>query len=142
MSKTQSKLLFQGVEISSVNFDSQHFYDGKSPINFDVIPKIFYNKMGDDEFKIIMLVNISSDGFFNIDLNAIGGFNIIDPNNEIKSKQKESFANLNAPAIMFPYVRAFIATFTGNIGTVIPRINLPTQFFDQTLEIIDLNETD
>jgi hypothetical protein len=37
---------------------------------------------------------------------------------------------------MFPYVRSFISTFTGNLGAVMNRILLPTRFFKGDLEII------
>ena len=41
---------------------------------------------------------------------------------------------------MFPYVRSFVATLTVNLVNVLPRLNLPTQFFNSELEEIDLNE--
>jgi len=47
---------------------------------------------------------------------------------------KKVFVNINAPAIMFPYVRAFITTLTTNLGNVTSPLIIPTQFFKGELE--------
>ena len=138
--KNQSKLSFNGVEITNVHFDSQEYYDGKSSIKFDILPKIFYETKDHNSYKIIMVVDIIAEKFFNLRLNALGSFKINDEELELSEEQKKFFINLNSPAIMFPYVRSFVATFTGNLGNVIPRLNLPTQFFDTDLDEIDINE--
>lgn len=138
--KNQSKLSFKGVEFTNVHFDSQRFYDGKSPIKFDIIPKIFYDSNNTDSYKIVMVASIMAENFFSLNLHALGVFMINDPDKELTDEQRNFFINLNSPAIMFPYVRSFVATLTGNLGNVLPRLNLPTQFFDSQLEQIDLNE--
>jgi preprotein translocase subunit SecB len=47
---------------------------------------------------------------------------------------KKVFVDINAPAIMFPYVRAFITTLTTNLGNVTSPLIIPTQFFKGELE--------
>lgn len=58
---------------------------------------------------------------------------------ELVQNLKKSFVNTNAPAIMFPYVRAFIAMLTSNLGNVTGALNIPPQFFKGDLEeLVDL----
>jgi preprotein translocase subunit SecB len=47
---------------------------------------------------------------------------------------KKSSVNTNAPAILFLYVRAFIAKLTSNLGNGSGALNIPPQFFKGDLE--------
>lgn len=51
-----------------------------------------------------------------------------------KIKEETKIVNSNSPAIMFPYVRAFISTLTTNLGNVTGPLLIPTQFFRGELE--------
>jgi preprotein translocase subunit SecB len=48
--------------------------------------------------------------------------------------------NINAPAIMFPYIRAFISNLTSNLGNIIQTITLPPYFFGKEIEILNIKE--
>ena len=51
-------------------------------------------------------------------------------------KEIKPFIDINAPAIMFPYVRAFLSTLTANLGAGFPPIILPPQIFQGELEVL------
>ena len=63
-------------------------------------------------------------GSLNIFLNIEGKFEF---NKDLTDSEKDSFFNINAPAILFPYVRAYISTLTSLSGInpiILPTINL------------------
>lgn len=63
-------------------------------------------------------------GSLNIFLNIEGKFEF---NKDLTDSEKDSFFNINAPAILFPYVRAYIYTLTSLSGInpiILPTINL------------------
>ena len=63
-------------------------------------------------------------GSLNIFLNIEGKFEF---NKDLTDSEKDSFFNINAPAILFPYVRAYISTLTSLSGInpiMLPTINL------------------
>lgn len=64
---------------------------------------------------------------------ALGTFEL---KGDFDEKTKKSFVNINAPAIMFPYLRSFISTLTSNLGNVTGTLTIPTQFFKGELEEI------
>jgi preprotein translocase subunit SecB len=86
-----------------------------------------------------MEVFIHCDKFFDLNLVAIGNFEF---DNEFSDEElKKNFVNANAPAIMFPYVRAFVTTITSNLGNVTGPLTIPTQFFQGELPEIEHDET-
>jgi preprotein translocase subunit SecB len=127
----QIKLSFHGVDIMNVNYNSQKQYNNQEMIDFSVSPKVFYPEDEKKQFKILMDVNLKCKEHFELTLVAIGHFEL---DVEIEEPQKKVFVNLNAPAIMFPYVRSFITTLTSNLGNVTVPIILPTQFFNGEME--------
>jgi len=59
-------------------------------------------------------INVVTDGFFEFD-------------NDLSETDKNSFFNVNAPAILFPYIRAYVTALTALSGippVVMPTINL------------------
>lgn len=133
--KNQPKLKFLGVDIASVDFKSGKPFDDirkKPNLKFGIEPKIFLPENQPACFKIIMNLFLEIEGHFKIDLLAIGNFEI----KNADANSRNSFININAPAIMFPYVRAFVATLTANMGRSAFSLNLPTQFFHGELEEI------
>ncbi len=128
----QPSLKFHGVNFVDVHFRALNQYDNKTGIDLKVEPKVFYPSQEDSlVFRIIMDVKLSCPDFFDIKLLAIGDFEFDKefPDNELK----KSFINANAPAIMFPYVRAFVANLTANVGNITGTLNIPTQFFSGDL---------
>lgn len=59
---------------------------------------------------------------------------------EMSPEETDTLIRLNAPAIAFPYLRAFISTLTANLGGSHPTINLPPYFFD--MEQVRIDEID
>ncbi len=131
----QIQLKFHGVDfpIINLNSDKPFIQNEDNKIDFDIVPKVFYPKDQPEYFKIIQEIKLSSDNHFNLFILAIGTFEL---KNDIDDKIKKSFVNINAPAIMFPYIRAFISTLTTNLGNVTGPLNIPTQFFKGDLEEI------
>ncbi len=75
--------------------------------------KIFKLKLG-------LEINEPGDEIY-LKIVAVGSYVF---NEEIEEKMLDSFFYLNAPAILFPYLRAYISTLTTLSG--IPSVNLPT----------------
>lgn len=70
-----------------------------------------------------MTINDKNDSL-KIFLNIEGQFEF---DKDLTDPVKESFFNVNAPAILFPYVRAYISTLTALSGInpiILPTINL------------------
>lgn len=68
-------------------------------------------------------INDKSDSL-DIFLNVEGKFEF---DKDLTDSEKDSFFNINAPAILFPYVRAYISTLTSLSGInpiMLPTINL------------------
>lgn len=129
----QIQLKFHGVDFPIINLSSDEPFvsNGDKSININISPKVFYPKEQPEFFKIIQEIELSSDKFFNLFIVAVGTFEL---KAGIDEKIKKSFVNINAPAIMFPYIRAFISTLTTNIGNVTGTVTIPTQFFKGELE--------
>ena len=127
----QPKLMFHGVDILNIKFDTYNQYDNKTGIDLNIEPKVFYETNEPTQFKIIMEVSLNCDNFFSLNLVGIGNFEF--DTEFIDKNLKKSFVNANAPAIMFPYIRAFINTLTSNLGMVTGSLIIPTQFFQGDL---------
>jgi len=82
--------------------------------------KVFSNK---NSFKIIFYLTVE-DKKFNLDIEAV--FNFI-TDEEITEEFKQShFPKINAPAIGYPYLRAFVSNLTLQSGVapaILPTIN-------------------
>lgn len=136
----QPKLMFHGVDFINIKFDSNQQYDNEAGIDLNIEPKVFCPDDNDNFFKIFMEISIHCEGFFDLNLVGIGNFEF---DKEFEDPElKKTFVNVNAPAIMFPYVRSFITTLTSNLGNVTGAIVIPTQFFQGDLPelLIDENE--
>ena len=131
--KVQPILKFQGVDIVNVtvNLLNSFNHEEKPAIDLTIVPKVFYPEDRPNEFTIIVDLKVSAKEYFNIAVVAFGGFMLNKPANDPDSKP---FIDINAPAIMFPYVRSFISTLTANLGEGFPPIILPPQLFQGELE--------
>ena len=129
----QIQLKFHGVDFPVINLKSENPFV-QSPgniINIEIKPKVFYPTEQPDYFKIIQEVTLSSSNFFELFIISVGTFEL---KANVDENLKKVFVNINAPAIMFPYVRAFITTLTTNLGNVTSPLIIPTQFFKGELE--------
>ncbi|MBL7991120.1 MAG: protein-export chaperone SecB [Candidatus Kapabacteria bacterium] len=129
--QTNTALTFHGVEILSVQFETEQRYDNSTPITFDFKPKVFFPPDEHNAFVVIMEAHLAAPTFFSVTVTATGRFEL---QGEISEETRKQFAHINAAAIMFPYVRAFITNFTASLGTVTGAITIPVQFFQGTLE--------
>ena len=133
--KEQPLLRFNGVDIVKLNVDLKKPFEPAKDIQIFVTPKVFYPIGNDSNFTIIMDLKLVCEEFFDISLSAFGDFFM----SNAKAEEFKPFVNVNAPAIMFPYVRAFISTLTSNMGKSVPPILLPAQFFQGELEEVKFN---
>lgn len=131
----QIRLKFHGVDFPIINLNSINPKDREDlQIDINIIPKVFYPENFPNEFKIVQEIKLTSENYFDLFIVGIGSFELI---GEIKDELKKNFVNLNAPAIMFPYLRSFISTLTSNLGQTTGTLTIPPQFFKGELVVID-----
>jgi preprotein translocase subunit SecB len=139
-SGNQILLSFLGVDFPSVNFSSQKATVGKNTkIEINIEPKYFCPKDSPDSYTIIMNVLLKSEEYFELNVTALGYFKL-SGSEEITDETRKSFINVNSVAIMFPYIRSFISTFTSNLGKVIDTVTIPTRFFRGELKELEFTE--
>ncbi len=130
----QNKLNFNGVDFVNVNVNIENPIPktGAPLVDFKINPKVFYPEDATNEFIIINDVRLSCKGFFAISVLAFGFFKMPELTGNIRDQKP--FININAPAIMFPYIRSFISTLTANLGVNFAPIIIPPHFFQGDLE--------
>ncbi|MEO6830712.1 MAG: protein-export chaperone SecB [Chitinophagaceae bacterium] len=130
--KKQPRLGFLGFDILRVDFKSIAPLNDDAETEMSVTAKVFYPENSEANFSILMNVEISFEESFNLSVQGVGNFVV--RGEEIDSEIRGGFVNANAPAIIFPYMRAFIATLTANCGKSTSLLTIPTQFFKGDLE--------
>lgn len=130
----QIKLRFTGVDFPSVQVKSYKPYKESDDVKLktNIQPKVFIPKDSKHTFNIIMQVEIFAEDHFSLSVTAVGLFEL--SQEDVSEEIRNSFINENSPAIVFPYVRAFISNLTSNLGRVTTPIVLPTRFFKGKLE--------
>lgn len=125
MKENISKFQFDGYKVTKsliVSDDVNNLDD--LVINFDLKGEVITKE---NKFILNFNVNIRNDNseIFKIDIDSIGIFRFSE---EIQINSNENNINplfyINAPAILFPYIRAYISTLT-NLSDI-KTINLPT----------------
>lgn len=115
-----SKFQFKGFTIgrSLIEIKNDNASE-KLSIKFD--PKGFINR-NENKFRMELGVKISDENkSFKIDIQAIANYEY----EKVKTAEElDNFFYINAPAILFPYIRAYISTIS-NLSGFKP-INLPT----------------
>lgn len=129
--KPQTRLHFTGVDISNVEFRSVGQYNTDEEINLSVDCKVYYPKDDHRTFRILMAIKMRCPEAFELNVSGIGNFEI---DSDIDQAQRSAFVNMNAPAIMFPYMRSFITTLTANLGNATGSLTIPPHFFKGTIE--------
>jgi preprotein translocase subunit SecB len=130
----QPRLRFNGIDILRVNFNARKpVKPGDTNINLSVVPHVLYPRKAPATFKIFVEVNAKREDYFDLELVAIGHF---ETDREIDEEIKKTLVNQNAVAILFPYIRSFITTFTGNLGSVVEPIIIPVQFFKGDIDVM------
>ena len=137
-----SKFQFKGFAIKKSLFERK---DGDPSTKFDLdfSPKGFVNRKK-SHFQLQLGVKITDENkIFIINIQAVADFFF---NSEIESKQLNSFFYVNAPAILFPYIRAYISALTTLSGLkplTLPTLNLTNlgkELEENTIDIKDTNE--
>ena len=131
--KQQPNLAFSGVDIIQVSYVSKQPYNGTANVNMELNPKVFYPDDKPNDFQIIIEATIACPDYYEISFAAAGRFTI---NPSLSEPIRKAFINNNAPAILFPYIRAFISTFTSNLGSSVGSVLIPPHFFKGDLEVL------
>lgn len=123
----KSKLKFIDYVVNNIEFRNNYNYDAKkTKLDFDINSAVDFTD--DSHFSLGLQVELFRDAQennfpFNFKVEVIGQFEI-----EASSQEERMrYAEQNAVAILFPYVRALISTFTAasNVQPVIlPPINV------------------
>ena len=131
--QNQPMLTFGGVDIQQISFNAKKPHLDKTiKIDFNIDTKYYCPEEAGGKFVIIMPVELKGEDFFSLSLVAFGNFQII--NDVIDDEIKKNLINVNAPAIMFPYVRSFISFLTSQLGSSFKTITIPTQIFSGELD--------
>jgi preprotein translocase subunit SecB len=126
----QPALKYLGYEILKANFN-RIARNKTETINVDINTNILFPSETDiNTFDVFLDLKLAADNDFVFNIEAIGSFEIHGEN--ITEHIRESFFNINAPSIVYPYLRAFVASFTALAGEEV--INLPAINFIKLYE--------
>lgn len=115
-----SKFQFVGFSILRSIIERKEGESSKK-INLGFVPNGFINK-NDSSFRLQLGVKIEDENkSVNIEIEAIANYKF---ENQVGIDNLSKFFYINAPALLFPYIRAYISTLT-NLSGFEP-INLPT----------------
>jgi preprotein translocase subunit SecB len=91
-------------------------------VNININPS---GKLHENRFDLILIVNISdTNKNISIEIEAIGYFEF---KNKIQKDSLPAYFTVNAPALLFPYIRAYISLISSLSGTdpiILPTLNL------------------
>ena len=129
MESIKSDLIFQNYEVEKIEFYNNLNFDSKNNINIDFDIDSNINFSDDNSgFLLRLSVKVFKDAIknnypFSMNLSVIGMFKL-----DTSNKEKIStFAEVNGVAILFPYVRAIISTYTANANVpplILPPVNV------------------
>lgn len=129
MEEFNSSLKFVDYYVDYVDFKlNNNFEDQSVKLNFDINRNIEYIEDGSNTMLVTLIVEIFKDAEkenypFSMNVSITGHFEL----NEISMEKREVFAEVNAVAILFPYIRSLISTFTANVNVaplILPAINV------------------
>lgn len=136
-SKIQTNLSFGGVDILNVFFTAHKYTEAKVNVDVKITPQVFYPPENKKQFKLILEIVILLKDHFELAVYGMGNFEVSE---DLDAASKKSFVSINAVAIMFPYMRSFISTFTSNVGRSVTPIILPPYFFSGEIKEITIEE--
>lgn len=123
MAEQISKFRFQNFNIlySSIEIKDENTTDKKLGIELNQEGKVYENNLYESVLDVYVFNETKS---LEIKAKLKGVFEF---DNDLEEKAKNSFFNVNAPAILFPYLRAYITSLTALSGIspiILPTINL------------------
>jgi preprotein translocase subunit SecB len=103
----------------------EHYEDNNNiSLNVTVNKKVFFDEDDTKQFKVTIEVLANTNTGVKVRVLCVGVFSV---DGEIDEEFKNSdFVNLNAPAILYPFVRSFITNISTNSGfspIIIPAVN-------------------
>lgn len=124
MSEQTAKFRFLNYQIHSSSINIHNAESADKDLQID-IKKSNKEEETNNLYSLFFEIIIKDkNGSLDIYINIEGKFEF---NQDLADSEKESFFNINAPAILFPYVRAYISTLTSLSGInpiILPTINL------------------
>ncbi len=135
----QVSLKFEGFDILHVSFTNLKIVaiNENSEVQLTVRPVLHKFKSHSRFFKIVIEVSLKREVVFDLKVAGMGHFQLSE---DVTEKEMEQMTQVNATAIIYPYMRAFITTITSNFGPNFIGLILPTQFFKGSLEEV-IHET-
>lgn len=121
LSTTLATFQFEGYRIEKSVFIRNAGGIAKS-FSIDIQPRGRYFSENNEFELFLSLILKDENSIINIEIEAVGNFKL---NEQCSDETMKNFFYVNAPAILFPYIRAYIASLTTLSGYLTPII-LPT----------------
>jgi len=122
MEQTPAKFSLHGVQVKESFFTQSEAYSSEFKVTIEPSGII---RAAEQTFQLHLKVRVyDEEGRFEATVHQVGNF-VFDK--EIEEKQLSQFFVVNAPAILFPFVRSYIAALTSLSGystVIIPAMNL------------------
>lgn len=129
MEEINSSLRFVDYFVDYVDFKLNNEFEEK-PVNlkFDIDRSVDYLEDENNTMLVTLVVKVFDNALkknypFSMNVSITGVFEL----NNVAVERKEVFAEVNAVAILFPYIRALITNFTANVNVaplILPAINV------------------
>lgn len=124
MAEQVAKFRFLNFSISETHIKIEPSEEQEHSLSIN-IDQTQYENEEEGKMKLELNVKVADEKGL-VDVNVIAN-GIFEYDKDITSEAKESFFNINAPAILFPYVRAYVSSLTAMSGMspiTLPTINL------------------
>lgn len=127
--KVNSGLRFIDYIVNDIDYrTNQYFEEQNVSVKFNLSRNVEYMDDEDNTMLVSLIVSVFEDAEennypFSLKINMTGIFELDD----IHESERESFAEVNAVAILFPYIRSLISTITANVNVpplILPPINV------------------
>ncbi|GHV20893.1 protein translocase subunit secB [Bacteroidia bacterium] len=124
MAEEIAKFRFKGYKIlkSNIEIKDDSNIDGSLEVEFS---QVGGHNVEENEYKLTLDAHIADkNNEVSISVNAVGLFEF---DSNIAPEKLNIFFNVNAPAIMFPYIRAYISTLSALSGIkpiILPTLNI------------------
>ncbi|MDQ6420668.1 protein-export chaperone SecB [Paenibacillus sp. LHD-117] len=140
----QSVLQFRNYVVNSVEFHVNHEFNADESVDLDFQVSREIEFVEDEAIILLVTLNVAifknaieRNYPFSMNISVTGFFEVDGANGE----QKQGLAEVNAVAILFPYIRALVTTYTANANInplVLPPINIVKMIESQArIEQID-----
>lgn len=125
--KVQNKIHLKTTYVKSIDFNfRKNVQKGELSTSINIETNSLFDEEVDDEYAVSFVGSFENE-IFDLKTEFIAVFGTSE---KIEDDFKESdFVKINSPAIAFPFLRSFIATFTLNAG--VPPFVLPAYNFVQ-----------